>query len=601
MPTLTPITDHVYRFDDTCHVYAVIDGGAALLIDFGSGAILDALAGIGITTIRAVLMTHHHRDQGQGLAAAAARGIPIHVPHAEQDLFHSVDHHWRARNVDNNYNMRQDRFALLEPVPVAGTLRDYQTVDFGGLRVEVIPTPGHTIGAISLRVSVDGQTLVFCGDLIAGEGQVWSLAATQWTYNGGEGIAATVASLVALKAHAPDLLLPSHGKIMHDPQAAIDRTVAALWELLQARRHNLRLFQFIDAPYRALTPHLLFNQTSESRAYALLSQSGKALLIDFGYDFTTGLGAGTDRGSRRPWLYTIDKLKTRHGVSHIDAVMLTHFHDDHVAGVNLLRDTLGVECWAAENFADILQRPHHYDLPCLWYDPIPVDRVLPLEQAIHWEEYTFTLYALPGHTRYAVAIAFEVDGKRVLASGDQYQGAGDEYNYVYQNDYDIDDYIASAALYRRLNPDLIITGHWEPLEVPPGYFDNLDARGTLLATLHRDLLPLETVDTGAGGFCAVLYPYQVDAAPAQPFSVSADVTNPFHHDCPADVRLTVPAGWTAAPDVQRVTLAAGAAQTLTFTVMPDAAPVYRARIAVDVTVAGVPFGQQAEALVTVRG
>ena len=47
---------------------------------------------------------------------------------------------------------------------------------------------------------------------IAGPGQVWSLAATQWTYNGGEGLAATILSLLDLKDRQPTLLLPSHGE-----------------------------------------------------------------------------------------------------------------------------------------------------------------------------------------------------------------------------------------------------------------------------------------------------------------------------------------------------------------------------------------------------
>lgn len=600
MPHLIPITEHVYQFQDTCHVYAVIHDQRAVLIDFGAGAILPALAEIGVTSISAILMTHHHRDQGQGLSSAAARNIPIYVPHTEQDLFHSVDHHWRARNVDNDYNMRQDRFSLLEPVPVAGTLRDYQTVTVGGLTVEVIPTPGHTTGSISLRLTIDGQTLIFCGDLIAGEGKIWSLAATQWTYNGAEGVAASIPSLIALKKHAPDQLLPSHGVIMTDPNTAIDRTVSHLWELLQARRQNPRLFKFMQEPYRQLSPHLLFNQTIMSNAYVVLSDSGKALLIDYGYDFITGVPDGVDRASRRPWLYTLDTLKEQFGVTEIDVVLLTHFHDDHVAGVNLLRDTLGVECWAAENFSDILQHPHNYDLPCLWYDPIPVDRTLPLEQAIEWEEYTFTLYELGGHTRYAVAISFEIDGQRVLASGDQYAGGtGDEYNYVYKNDYAIGDYIASAELYRRIKPDLIITGHWEPFSVPDDYFDQLDERGALLTRLHQQLLPLDTFNAGAGGFIARLKPFRIETLPAQSFTVSATVSNPLDRPVTAHIAPVVPAGWAVTPSAHDLPLNPDAPLTVDFTVTPDDQPVYRARIAVDVTLDDVPFGQQAIALVTV--
>lgn len=61
----------------------------------------------------------------------------------------------------------------------------------------------------------------------------------------------------------------------------------------------------------------------------------------------------------------------------LDVVLPTHYHDDHMAGLNLLRDSEGAQTWAAESFADILENPLAYNLPCVLYDPIPVDRRLP--------------------------------------------------------------------------------------------------------------------------------------------------------------------------------------------------------------------------------
>ncbi|MEJ5199919.1 MAG: MBL fold metallo-hydrolase, partial [Anaerolineae bacterium] len=170
------IANHLYRFTDTCHVYLLRDGDAAVLIDFGAGDVLDHLAEIGVTRVTDVLITHHHRDQGQGLARAVAAGARIWVPHTEQDLFHSVDAHWQAREIYNNYNVRQDRFSLLEPIPIAGTLRDYEMRRFGSYDVTVIPTPGHTTGSVSFLITVAGLRVAFTGDLIAGPGRLWSLA-----------------------------------------------------------------------------------------------------------------------------------------------------------------------------------------------------------------------------------------------------------------------------------------------------------------------------------------------------------------------------------------------------------------------------------------
>ena len=133
-------------------------------------------------------------------------------------------------------------------------------------------------------------------------------------------------------------------------------------EAASDRGENSRLFRFLDQPYDVVTPHLLWNRTSVANAYVLLSESGKALMIDFGYDFVTGFAAGTDRASRRPWLYTIPKLKSDFGVKEISAVILTHY-PTIVAGCNLLRESdEGLGGGELRHHSPV---PQYYDLPCL--------------------------------------------------------------------------------------------------------------------------------------------------------------------------------------------------------------------------------------------
>ena len=47
---------------------------------------LDRLAELGIERITDVLLTHHHRDQLQGLGRAAAAGIRIWAPPFDAEL-----------------------------------------------------------------------------------------------------------------------------------------------------------------------------------------------------------------------------------------------------------------------------------------------------------------------------------------------------------------------------------------------------------------------------------------------------------------------------------------------------------------------------------
>src|SRR5262245_56447848 len=78
------LSDNLYRFEDTCNVYVVRDGNRCVLIDFGSGKILDHLRGMGITQVDWILHTHHHRDQCQGDWKAVERKIPVAVPAHEK-------------------------------------------------------------------------------------------------------------------------------------------------------------------------------------------------------------------------------------------------------------------------------------------------------------------------------------------------------------------------------------------------------------------------------------------------------------------------------------------------------------------------------------
>jgi glyoxylase-like metal-dependent hydrolase (beta-lactamase superfamily II) len=413
-----------------------------------------------------------------------------------------------------------------------------------------------------------------------------------------------VLAAAALLDHEPDLLLPSHGEAIDDPAAAVGLLRERLEELLALRLEQpWNLERWLREPWLPVTPHLLRNRTSFGASYALLSDSGAALLVDWGYDYAPGLGWGTEKATRRPLLTSIAALRRDHGIDRVEVVVPTHYHDDHVAGINLLRDVEGTELWAPANFADVLEQPHRFDIPCLWFDPIPVDRRLPLEQAFTWREYELTPFPLPGHTLYAAAIAVEVDGRRVLATGDQQAVTGgpdgpDILNYQYRNRFSIDDFVASAELYRRLRPDVIVSGHWLPREVTAPYLDRLLADGRRLAALHRELLPLDEVDFGAEGFGARIEPYRSTVGLGGIVPLAVALRNPFASQADAEVRLRVPDGWTE-PAPQQVSLAPHGGATVHFDVAADGRPATRARVAAEVTIGGRLFGQQAEALVDV--
>jgi glyoxylase-like metal-dependent hydrolase (beta-lactamase superfamily II) len=99
------ISTNLYLYEDTCNVYVIKTEEKAVLIDFGDGKVLKHLDTIGVESVTDVFMTHHHRDQCQGLPVAVKEGIRIWVPHNEQDLFHQIDEHWLAGEMGKDGSM----------------------------------------------------------------------------------------------------------------------------------------------------------------------------------------------------------------------------------------------------------------------------------------------------------------------------------------------------------------------------------------------------------------------------------------------------------------------------------------------------------------
>ncbi|MEV6283261.1 MBL fold metallo-hydrolase [Kribbella sp. NPDC051770] len=575
-----PAGPDVLALDDICVVYLLVDREhrTAVAVDAGSGRWLGDLAAYGVDAVTDVIVTHHHRDQVEGLPALAATGARIWVPENEAGLIADVDHNWARRQVVNNYDVHSDRFSLLEPVPATGVMKDYSTTRIGHLDVTTVPTPGHTPGSVSYLIN--GQA--FVGDLLYSPGKVWSAAALQWSYVGLEGAGLTMASLVQLLDHQPTALLPSHGEPISDPADAVARTCAALADL-----HNVRmgfstgLLDKLDQPFVELSPHLLMNRTSESRSYVLLSDAGTALVIDYGYDLTTGIPVGGERFTVRPWLPSLRALRRDYGIDKVEVAVPTHYHDDHVAGFNLLREVEGTEVWASSPVAAVLENPSAYDLPCLWYEPIPCARHVPNGSAVRWREYELQLHSLPGHTLYASAIGFTVDGRDVLATGDQQTGTwvpGEQPeipNFQYANLFRPDDYALSAALYQRLQPELMISGHWDPRLVDQAYLDELVRVGAEVSRVHQALLPPAQPPTS-------ITPYRVEAVDGQPFELAVVADGVCE--------LVVPRGW----ECEQVDAAR-------FRVVPHVQQrVRRARVAAAVTRDGRYLGQLAEALIDVH-
>ena len=135
--TVPPIGTNCYLFGDG-------DAKTGAIVDPGGDAagILAAVGDLGLT-VSAIFLTHGHYDHVGALPELrrALPGVPVYLHPAEASI----------------------RDGVLIPDP--GPTEDYvdgDRVAVGGLTVEVLHTPGHTPGGVSLKV---GDTL-FTGDTL---------------------------------------------------------------------------------------------------------------------------------------------------------------------------------------------------------------------------------------------------------------------------------------------------------------------------------------------------------------------------------------------------------------------------------------------------
>jgi glyoxylase-like metal-dependent hydrolase (beta-lactamase superfamily II) len=61
----------------------------------------------------------------------------------------------------------------------------------------------------------------------------------------------------------------------------------------------------------------------------------------------------------------IERVREELGIEALDLILVSHYHDDHVAGITRVRDRWGGALWFHEAYADILENPLGYNIPCL--------------------------------------------------------------------------------------------------------------------------------------------------------------------------------------------------------------------------------------------
>jgi glyoxylase-like metal-dependent hydrolase (beta-lactamase superfamily II) len=610
----------VYRFRDSCLVYAMEgEEGAWLIVNAGTGAAAGHLPALGPVCSSVLLLTHHFRDHTAGAEQFRAAGARVAAPWHEREHLSDGQRAMRAKQTLFLYDLMWDHYAPIRPIVVDRWMNDYETATLAGLTVTVVPTPGVTMGAASYIVTrPDGRRLAFVGELMGSPGKLARIAPLQYNYNDLTGLENVLLSWRRVLEAQPALALPSMGEPIANCAAAVEQLCrsAAQFEAVQPGI-TARLTQASRDGIEEVVPRLYRARSASAETHFLLSKSGKALAIDFGYD-TSGVRFPNrlDSWTRRPLLHSVSALRAVTGVARIEVVIPTHYHDDHIAGIPLLQRLHGTELWAGENFADLLERPADFDRPCLWPEPLKVSRRLALGHTFHWEDIAITLRPMSGHTEFSTLVLLEFDGRRIAHTGDQLfyldpatlqltaPEKGSVFsNHVYRNGLELGCYVDFVRRLRAFDPELILSGHYVPYRSTPGLWGRLERAAQAFDEAHRAVLELRDDRThfGIEGQAAKIFPYESRMERAQSRQpIRGWVLNPCDRPATAEIRFAASADGIT---IEALVLPLPARRKKSFrTAVAVAAGTRPGRhaITLELVVDGRNFGQVAEAWLRVE-
>lgn len=224
-----PAQPAFYTGPQSPNVFLVEDRGEAALIDSGFGDAesvrvrLDFLRERPDIRLRYILLTHHHFDHSGGAAQlreATGAEVALH-PREEQFL-----RDWQS-DVPQDFEAPADQRGVAEAVTrfrrqaaeASPELRlnDGDTLTVGNLTMEVVHTPGHTLGSVCLYLPA--ERALFTGDTALGLGTVVVIPPPYGD------MGSYIESLERLKTYDCSLMLPGHGQTVHDVRAKLQELI----------------------------------------------------------------------------------------------------------------------------------------------------------------------------------------------------------------------------------------------------------------------------------------------------------------------------------------------------------------------------------------
>ena len=540
-----------------------------------------------------VLFTHSRRDivwAGRKLVEGGAESL---VPQNEVDKFTKVNDFWSAFAKERFHDYGQQSTKILtRPLNVGRPVRGGDTIEWKGMSVQVLDTPGYTRAAVSYFIDTDGKRYGFVGDLIYGNGQIMDLyslqdAVAEAKIGGSHGYAGRIGDLIAslrkVLEQKPDILVPARGPVIQDPESAVKLLIQRLQRAYSNYLSINAGHWYFKNRYETLASRALGSPTRvDWMPYATVVRKvppdwvipirNSRLLVS-----ADGSGFLIDCGSNAI-IAEIVKLVKSGRVSGLDGVYITHYHDDHTDKIGELVKEFNCPVYSCQELADILEHPEAYRLPCLTSNPIVNLTSLADGHKMRWKEFNLTSHYFPGQTLYHGALLAERNnGEKIFFIGDSFTPSGmDDYCLLNRNFlHEGMGYDYCLNILKNMAPDyLLVNQH----VVEPFRFDmaQIEHMANVLAkrrAIMAELFPWNEPDYGIDERWARIHPYSQKADPGQTVEIVVKILN--HSSSPEvfTVRPNVPEGFGLEPEEMSVSVEPRRESDVRFKItLPRAAP-----------------------------
>jgi glyoxylase-like metal-dependent hydrolase (beta-lactamase superfamily II) len=428
------LDDGVYRTKEMPHGYALVSRDTAILID--ATVPPDAVEELGVKTVAAVYLTHHHRDTAAFFAEYRKKGA---VVFAAKESAEWLTPDGIAKFWNDSIPLRNSRTAYFVvpecPVAVSCTLQDGESSVWGNWNITAVATPGHSrdhFAYVGERADGKGPRIVFCGDAFTSPGKLWTPFTTDWDHWTDVGLKPTAASLRKLAKLGATHLCPAHGPVLSkDVGKALEDTAKAVDEVAfmksferytKERLGDAPKYDFLvpkeqvasggDKPWAKVSDHLWIT----GNTYVLKSNTGDGILV---------LDPWGQRSADQ-----VEKLRADEKLGPVEVAAFSHAHYDHFDGIHVLKGRDRCEVWALDLVAIPLKDPLKVRAPFLDPRPIKFTKELKDGETAMWGGYRFKFHHLPGQSWYTSGIETTIDGKRCVFTADnffhqdQFSGSG---------------------------------------------------------------------------------------------------------------------------------------------------------------------------------